>query len=73
MTTDTQPTEEAREARARRALSRQGNVLHKSRVRPWPGDDFGGYMIADQAMNCVVAGSRFELTLEDVEEWASAD
>jgi hypothetical protein len=52
----------SREERCRRALRRDGFVLLASR---------DGYMIVDQN-NCVFAGGRFELTLEDVEAWLAA-
>ncbi len=39
----------AREARARRALRRQGYVLRKDRARTWNIDHHGGYMIIEGA------------------------
>jgi hypothetical protein len=58
-----------RENKARRALALQGEIIRKSRARKYvPNlDDFGGYMIVS-LNNCVVAGARFDLTLEDLEE-----
>jgi hypothetical protein len=59
----------AREARLRRALARQGFTLHKSRWRLGSIDNFGGYQIINPYVNGIVAGSRFDLSLDDVEEW----
>ena len=35
-------------------------------------DNFGGYMIVDVKTNAVIAGSRFNLDLDDVEEFVKA-
>ena len=72
-----------RENRVRRQLARQGYRLHKSRgngrvyskgvcvgLNP---DDYGGYMIVDAGTNGVMAGERFDLSLEDVEGFASEE
>ena len=58
----------AREARARRALRRSGHRLRRSM---WQGGsiEIGGYQILLDSPNLVVAGMRFELDLDDVEEW----
>ncbi len=58
----------AREQRCRRALDEMGYLLHKSRARHWSIDNQCGYMVVDYRINGVVAGSRYELTLEDVED-----
>ena len=63
-------TEKALEQKLRRTLKSAGYVLHKSRVRNIHLDNLGGYMIADIMTNAVVAGNRFQLSLEDVAEWA---
>lgn len=63
---------DAREARARRALRRQGCSLYRSRVRRVNVDDLGGYRIVDDSANFVVAGARFELDLDDVEQWIAS-
>ena len=57
------------ERRLRRALNKDGYGLHKSRAKLIHADDLGGYMIVDLATNSVVAGSRFNLDLEDVEDF----
>ena len=57
----------AREARARRALRRSGHRLrlrHRGSI-----DNLVGYQILLDSPNLVVAGTRFELDLDDVEEW----
>lgn len=59
----------AREDRLRRALRRFGLALRKSRVVKLNLDNLGGYTILDADHNYVVAGTRFDLTLEDVERF----
>jgi hypothetical protein len=63
-------TDAVREARLRRAVARQGYALQKSRLRrPIHLDDLADYRVIDPSSNGVVWGSRFELDLDDVEEW----
>lgn len=45
--------------------------MHKSRRNINP-DNMGGYMVVDLCGNYIVAGSRFDLSLEDVQEWINA-
>jgi len=61
--------EKSRENRFRRQLVKQGYVLRKSRVRNINYNDLGGYRIVDLYRNFVVDGIRFELSLDDVEEF----
>ena len=56
------------EKKLRRALNKHGYALHKSR-KPFGLDNLGGYMIVDIYNNAVVAGARYDLSLEDVSEW----
>lgn len=56
------------EQKLRRALNKCGYSLRKSRKRI-SLDNFGGYMIVDQHINCVVAGSRFDLSAENVQDF----
>ena len=56
------------EEQIRRALKKDGYALRKSRSTI-NADNLGGYMIVDIASNAVVAGPRYELSLEDVAEW----
>lgn len=73
----------ARENRVRRQLARQGCRLHKSRKNGcvyvngvFAGldvDNQGGYMVIDNYTNGIVAGERFDLSLEDVERMAVDD
>lgn len=61
---------QAREARIRRALAKDGYVLRKSRFRgPARPDDHGEYMVIEANLNAIVVGSRFDYSLDDVEEW----
>ena len=58
-----------REQRLRRALKKIGYEMHKSRAAI-SIDNYGGYMLCDSNLQCVVANSgRFNLTLDDIEEW----
>ncbi|WP_022762612.1 hypothetical protein [Butyrivibrio sp. AD3002] len=50
----------------RHKLNKLGYSLRKSRVNNINLDNLGGYMIIDTYGNYVVAGSRFELTIDDV-------
>ena len=58
------------ERKLRRALDKCGYALHKSRAMLSP-DNLGGYMIVDLQTNAVGGGSRFELSLDDVQEFAN--
>lgn len=57
----------AKEQKLRRILRKMDLQLCKSRARNWSYDNQLGYMIIDVYTNAVVRGSRFNLTLEDVE------
>ena len=59
-------TERAREDRARARLRRGGYRLLKSNPHL---HDQGGYPIVEASINGVVAGSDFDLSLDDVEGW----
>ena len=61
--------EKNREQRLRRALYKAGYALHKSRSRNYHLDDLCGYMIVLMSVNGVVAGSRYELDLDDVQHF----
>jgi hypothetical protein len=52
------------ESRARRAARRAGYVARKSRRLSI--DNYGGFRIIEPRHNFVVAGSRFEMTAQDV-------
>lgn len=55
------------ESQLKKLLAKKGYMLKKSRVKETNADNQGGYMIVFISNNGVAAGSRFELTLEDVE------
>lgn len=64
-------TERALRARARRAARRVGLVATKS---PWWRDtinNFGGLTLVNARHNWVVAGSRFDLSAENVLEYCA--
>ena len=62
-------TDKSREQRARRQLRQQGYALRKSRVRNWNIDNLGGYMVIEANRNLIVAGQRFDMSLDDVEHF----
>lgn len=58
----------------RRVADRQGLALRNSRLRgPTHVDDRGGWRIIDLERTAVVAGERFDLSLDDVESFLMAD
>ena len=59
----------AREARLRRLARRQDLILRKSRSRLGSIDNLGGYRIVEPFRNLVILGSRFELDLNDVQDF----
>ena len=69
MTDDPYRSTAAHEARLRRLVRKEGYALSRSRWRFDSIDNFGGFRIVDQFTNCVVAGSRWDLTPAQVEEW----
>ena len=67
-----QASEVAMEARARRASKRAGLSALKRRWRIGTVDNRGGFQLLDPCSNRIVAGSRFELTAEDVIQYCRA-
>jgi hypothetical protein len=59
----------ALERRARRAAKRIGMLARKSRWRANSIDNHGGFMLLDPNRKWVVAGSRYELSAQDVLTW----
>jgi hypothetical protein len=57
--------------RARRAARRVGLAARKSRWRAGSMDNLGDFMLVDPMTNWVVAGSRFDLSAEDVIEYCN--
>ena len=57
-----------RENRLRRRLAKMGYLLRKSR-EAISLDNFGHYMIIDGYTGCISAGSRFDLNLDEVEQF----
>ena len=57
------------ERKLRRDLAKLGYRLCKSRARNWSYDNQLGYMIIHKGNGVVVLGSRFDLTLEDVQDF----
>ena len=68
---DNDKAERAREARLRRLARREGFALRKMRGRQ-SLDNYGEFRIIDYS-NCVVAGVRFDMSLDDVEAWLKPD
>ena len=52
-----------KETRIGRQLEKQGYILCRTRALHLA--DLGGYMLVDAATQAIVAGPRFDLTLED--------
>lgn len=59
----------ARKRRARRHLQRLGYDLHKSRRLALTAEDRGQYQIVKLDSGEIIAGARFDLTLDQVEEF----
>lgn len=59
----------AREARLRRLARGQGYALHRSRWHRGSIDNYGEFRVVDRDRNLIVAGERFDMTLDDVERW----
>lgn len=57
---------EAREARVRRAARNEGERIEKDRARSYSVHRQGGYRIVNDN-NCIVAGEDFNLTLDQLE------
>ena len=57
-----------REQRLRRRARRMGLTLRKSRAARGI-DNLGGYMVLHTERWMTIVGHRFELTLDEVEEW----
>jgi hypothetical protein len=60
--------EKIRENRLRRAASRQGLSLRKSRRRDPQALEYGRYWLIDPYMNAMVAGGQWGYSLDDIEE-----
>ncbi len=54
------------DSRARRLARKEGLVARKSRWRAGSVDNHGEFMLVDPQTNFVVAGSRFDMTADDV-------
>jgi hypothetical protein len=66
----------AREARVRRVIARQGYRLEKCRARNPEHPRFGTYWILDPYTNPVEAGDTnwgYGMSLKDVENWVEED
>jgi hypothetical protein len=64
-------TEQALEARARRAARRIGLMARKSRWRVNTIDNFGSFMLVDPSTNFAVDGIRYDLSAEYVIEFCA--
>lgn len=60
--------DKAKDARLRRMASRLGYVLTKSRARHTSINNFGEYALLDRDTGVIIFGSKFNLSLNDVEE-----
>lgn len=57
------------EVQVRRRLKILGYRLVKSRVKNININNHGGYMIIDNSSNAIISGSKYDLTLENVERF----
>ncbi|MDO4841507.1 MAG: hypothetical protein Q3982_02380 [Phoenicibacter congonensis] len=72
--TDAYKTEvHKREQRVRRKLSSQGLQLKKSRTQNLSVNDYGGYQVINAYSNTIEAGEKFDMSLEDVEDFSNED
>ncbi len=62
-------TDKTRENRLRRQLRKHGIRLKKSRIRNPNIDNYGHYMLIDIYKNLVIEGSRYDMTLDDIEDY----
>jgi hypothetical protein len=69
----TQISEQALDARARRAAKGAGLVARKSRWRANSIDNHGGFMLVDPYSNVIVDGSRYDLSAEYVIDYCRPD
>ena len=67
----TQTNSVTSDSKARRAARRAGLLARKSRWRRGSIDNRGEYMFLNPMTNFVVAGSRFDLTAEDVVQFCA--
>jgi hypothetical protein len=63
----------SRESRLRALARRRGLVVRKDRARSSNIDHYGGYMLVDEYTNFIVGGQRFDLTIDDLEDWLTSD
>ncbi len=63
--------ERNRAVRLRHKLNKLGYTMMKMNCRRDSIDNFGSYAIIDTEYNAIVRGTRFDLDLDDVEEFIS--
>ena len=56
--------------KAQKALQDMGYAMHKSRAKNWSINNQLGYMIVNVRENSVVRGSDYDLSLDDVLDFA---
>jgi len=61
--------DKVRENRYRRWAKRLGLYIKKDRAKRWSLDRQGGYMILELYRNLILAGERFNLSLDEVDEF----
>lgn len=62
-----------RENRLRRAAKRQGLHLCKSGRRDPRAIDYGRFWLLEPSSNIIIAGGKFELDIDDLEEFGMMD
>jgi hypothetical protein len=69
----TRLTEQALDARARRAARKVGLIARKSRWRANTIDNHGEFMLVDPFTNVPAAGFRYDLSAEDVIDFCQSE
>jgi hypothetical protein len=62
------PSEKSREARLRRHARYLGLEVSKDRTRSLNIDHYGGFMVTDARTGVIVAGGKWDLDLDGVED-----
>ncbi len=69
---DRQILVKSRDNKVRKAAKKQGFIVTRSRVKNTTCDNYGNYMIINESNNSIEYGEKFNLTLEEVENFIYA-
>ena len=62
-------TDKTKESRLRRHLRKHGVRIVKSRIRNPNIDNYGQYLLVDSYTNTVIDGVKYDMTLDDIEDY----